>query len=117
MPRFARGQPQELFPVKAPMEQGKSVTFRPRLAKAGRYEVRIAYAAYGNRATNTPVTIHTPRGAKTIRVNQRLTPPIDGLFLSLGTFELGAGDAARIVISNTGTDGYVIVDAVQLLAK
>jgi len=42
-------------------------------------------------------------------------PEIEGLFHSLGRFDLDAGDATSIVISNAGTDGYVIVDAIQII--
>ncbi|MCX5675446.1 MAG: FAD-dependent oxidoreductase, partial [Planctomycetota bacterium] len=93
----------------------KSICFRPNLAKAGTYEVRLAYTALKNRATNVPVTITTPRGSKTVQVNERQEPEVGGLFHSLGKFELDAGDATSIVISNAGTDGYVVVDAVQIL--
>ncbi|MCX6897776.1 MAG: FAD-dependent oxidoreductase [Verrucomicrobia bacterium] len=93
----------------------KSASFRPNLPKAGAYEVRLAYAAENNRATNTPVTIRTSRGEKTMVVNQRRAPEIAGLFHSLGRFDLDAGSATAIVISNTGTDGYVVVDAVQIV--
>jgi hypothetical protein len=91
----------------------KSLTFHPRIPKPGRYEVRLAYTAYTNRATNTPVTITTADGEQTVRVNQQEPPPIDGLWRSLGTFPLGPD--TRIVIANAGTDGYVVADAVQLL--
>jgi FAD dependent oxidoreductase len=81
--------------------------FRAKLPAPGRYEVRLAYTALPNRASNVPVTA----GGKNITVNQRTTPPIDGLWLSLGTFE----NPAEVVISNEGTDGFVIIDAVQWL--
>jgi hypothetical protein len=93
----------------------KKVVFHPNLPKAGAYEVRLAYAAFNNRATNTPVTIRTSRGEKTVIVNQRLAAEIGELFHSLGRFDLDAGNATSIVISNASTDGYVIVDALQLL--
>ena len=93
----------------------KSVCFRPRLKKAGTYEVRLAYSALNNRASNTPVTIRTSRGPVTVRVDQRRPPEIDGLFHALGTFPLEAGDAATIVVANAETDGYVIVDALQII--
>jgi len=92
----------------------KSIRFRPRLKEPGRYDVRIAYSAFSNRATNTPVTVHTPEGAETTRINQRIEPPIGGLFFPLGTFRLDA-EGTVIEITNAGTDGYVVVDAVQLI--
>jgi hypothetical protein len=92
----------------------KLLRFTPMLPRAGDYEVRIAYAAYENRATNTPITIHASGGPRTVRINQRKTPPIDGLFLSLGMNHFDAGPA-RIEIGNPDTDGYVVVDALQLI--
>ena len=94
---------------------GKTIRFRPNLPKAGVYEIRLAYGSENNRATNIPVTIHTSGGEKKIMVNQRQKPEINGLFHSLGRFELDAGGATTITISNAGTDGYVVVDAVQLV--
>ncbi len=93
----------------------KLLRFEPVVPEAGEYELRIAYSAYGNRAMNAPVTVHTARTTKTVRVNQRLKPPIDGLFVSLGTFHLEAGSGTSIEISTAGTDGYVVADAVQLI--
>lgn len=93
----------------------KSVIFRPNLSKPGAYEVRLAYGAEKNRATNTPVTIRTSRGEKTVIVNQRRAPEIGGLFHSLGRFDLDAGSATAIIISNVGTDGYVVVDTIQIV--
>ncbi|MCX7044169.1 MAG: FAD-dependent oxidoreductase [Candidatus Sumerlaeota bacterium] len=95
----------------------KKICFKPNLPKAGVYTVRLAYTALKNRATNTPVTIKTSRGSKTVLVNQRLAPEVDGLFHSLGKFDLDAGEATSIVISNEGTDGYVVVDAMNLLPE
>jgi hypothetical protein len=92
----------------------KSLRFRPRLRQSGRYEIRLAYSAYSNRASNTPITVHTASGEKTVRVDQRKEPAIKGLFTSLGTFELDR-NTAEIVVSNDGTDGYVVVDGIQLI--
>jgi hypothetical protein len=81
----------------------------------GRFEVRLAYVAYANRATNVPVTVTHSDGQTTILVNQRRQPPIDAQFLSLGTFLLDDHSAVRI--GNSATDGYVVVDGLQLLPE
>ena len=94
----------------------KSLVCRPRLPASGRYEIRLAYSAFGNRAGNVPVTVRGRSGPSTVRVDQREAPPIDGLFVSLGTFDLERGKAT-IEISNEATDGYVVVDALQLLRQ
>jgi len=40
---------------------------------------------------------------------------IGGAFVSLGAFDFSADQPAVVVISNTGADGFVIIDAVQWL--
>ncbi|MDI9384393.1 MAG: FAD-dependent oxidoreductase [Verrucomicrobiota bacterium] len=92
----------------------KSVRFEAELA-VGEYEVRVAYSAHTNRATNVPVTIVHAEGETTVLVNQRQAPVHDKLFASVGTFRFDGGQAAVVVIGTAGTDGYVIADAVQFL--
>ena len=92
----------------------KTATFETKLPKAGRYEVRLACPPNGNRATNTPVEIVHAGGTKKIAVDQR-APKIDDLFVSLGTFDFTPDKPATVTVSNAGTDGYVIIDAVQWL--
>jgi hypothetical protein len=91
----------------------KSVTFTASLPEPGYYEVRLAYTHDPNRANNVPVQIRHRTGTANVVVNQRIAPPIDRMFVSLGRFSFGR--EAVITISNTGTTGHVIVDAVQLL--
>jgi hypothetical protein len=93
----------------------KQVTFTTRLPKAGKYEVIFAYAANNNRATNVPVTVKHQGGETQVLVNQKKEGDVDGLGVSLGTFDLGT--EAEVIIRNDGTDGYVVVDGVQWIAK
>ena len=81
--------------------------------KPGRYEVRIAYSPGANRATNVPVVIHHREGTTKATLNQKKEPEHEGLTSSVGTFEFTA--TGKVVISNAGTNGHVIVDAVQFL--
>ena len=90
----------------------KSARFEAKL-DAARAEVRLFYPVNNNRATNVPVTIHHAGGMTEVTVNQRKRPAIDGQAVSLGTFEFNG--PAAVEVSNTGTDGHVIVDAVQWL--
>ena len=88
----------------------KSVSLRPSLPTAGIYEVLLRWTSSNNRATNTPITIVTATNNAVLRVvNQR----VDGArWNSLGLFELSP-PTAQVVIANSNTTGYVIVDAVQ----
>jgi hypothetical protein len=91
--------------------------FESPLPRAGRYEVRLAYTRNDNRASRVAVTIHHQGGEKIILVNQRLKPPIDDLFVSLGEFDFDTDKPAAVVVSNQGADGHVVIDAVQWLPK
>jgi hypothetical protein len=91
----------------------KSAKFEFSIEKPGRYDVRIAWTADPNRATNVPVTVSSADGEKPFRVNQRDKPGKEG-FHSLGKFRFDK--SATITITTTGTDGFVILDVVQLVA-
>lgn len=93
----------------------KQVKFTPRKLKSGRYDVQIAYNSAESRASRVPVTIKTGRGKHTVFVNQRVAPT-DGVFASLGKFDFTGTEEEEIVVSNAGTDGYVIVDAIRFIS-
>ncbi len=93
-------------------DKGKSaIQWTVELPKAGRYEVRVAYSPNQNRAAAVKVSV----GDSGVAINQRKKPAIDGLWHSLGVFELS--DSVTIRISNQGTTGHVIADAVQLIPR
>ena len=86
-----------------------------RQAIAGQYEIFFVFTPNANRATNVPVTIAVEgQAAKAVTVNQQTTDN-DGL-ASLGKFQLPKGTGTSVTISNTGTDGYVVVDGLQIVA-
>jgi hypothetical protein len=89
-----------------------TLTFDPDFPKSGLYEVRLAYVPHSNRATNTAIRILHADGEELKHVNQQAKPPIEGRFLSLGTFRFEAGGAGFVMVSNEGSNGTVSVDAV-----
>jgi hypothetical protein len=93
----------------------KTVTFTPQIPQAGRYEVRIAYTAERNRATNVPVTVLHADGENLITVNQRQAPTVAERFVSLGQFRFEKDGAGYVLVSTEGTDGFVVVDALQFV--
>ena len=93
----------------------KSARFPLRFEKTGRYEVRIAYTPNANRASNVPVTVVDADGEHDLRVDQRKKPSGDAPFHGLGVFRFEAGRPGSLTITNAGTDGHVIVDAVQVV--
>jgi hypothetical protein len=99
-------------------DRGKqSARFAPDLPAAGKYEVRLAYTANPNRASNVVVHVIHTGGFTTVKVDQKKKPPIDGTWVSLGTFEFEKGKKASVTVTNEGADGFVIIDAVQWLPK
>lgn len=93
----------------------KLVKFVPQKLKSGRYDVQLAYNSAESRASRVPVTIKTATGKHTVYVNQRVAPT-DGTFASLGQFEFTGTEEEEIIVSNEGTDGFVIVDAIRFIS-
>lgn len=77
----------------------------------GKYQLRLAFPKNKNRATNVPVEIFHADGSAKVLVNQRDPEVADGQWLNVGAFEFDGPSKVRI--SNSGTDGHVIIDAVQ----
>lgn len=91
------------------------IRFRAVAKKAGKYEVRVSYSANANRSASVPVVVETPSKTLEVKIDQRKTPPQESLWFPVATTELEAGQAVTVTISNAGTKGHVIADAVQLL--
>ncbi len=98
-----------------PQSRPSSARYRLTAPNDGTYRLRISYTPNANRATNVPVVVELPGGRRlSFRVNQRLTPS-DGVFHELTQLRLSRGSTVTVYVSNRGCDGYVIIDAVQLL--
>ncbi len=96
--------------------KGKSrARFTPYLVKGGRYQIAIAYSALANRAGAVPVIIHHAEGETKVMLNQKKKPVGENGFQPVGSFTFEAGKSGWVEISNEGTKGHVIVDAVQWL--
>lgn len=89
--------------------------FTAQLPHSGEYEVRFAFTPASNRSPAVPVTVVSADGQKTVTINQRRKPSIDGRFESLGQYRFDTASPATVRVSNAGTEGVVIIDAVQFL--
>lgn len=97
---------------------GQSVaTFKFTTEEAGEYELRMAYSAHPTRATAVPVSVTSGPNTVEFKVDQTQTLPGGKHFRPIGTVTLKAGSESTIVISNEQTDGFVILDAFQLVRK
>lgn len=92
----------------------KTFRYRAILPKPGTYEVRYAYTNIRGAEKSVPITLFTAQGPKVIRIDLTQPPPIEGLWISLGQFDF-ATQEATVVVSNAGTTGTVVTDAVQFL--
>lgn len=93
---------------------GISITYRPTITTADTYEVFLLSPPHANRATNVPVTINVMgKPAETVLVNQRMASHRGRALL--GKWVFPAGTNSVVVVSNGGTDGYVVADGIQFL--
>jgi hypothetical protein len=60
------------------------------------------------------VTIQSGREVRRYTLNQKL-PPKEGLFQTIATLMLGG--ETKVTLSNQGTDGHVIIDAVRFIKE
>ncbi|MGV3753796.1 MAG: FAD-dependent oxidoreductase [Verrucomicrobiota bacterium] len=91
------------------------LVFQPEITQAGRYELRVAYSAHETRAAKVPITVKSDGKETKVLFNQQERLPVGESFRAAGVFDLSAGKDTVITISNEGTEGFVIVDAVQLV--
>ncbi|MDR3751068.1 MAG: FAD-dependent oxidoreductase [Terracidiphilus sp.] len=91
--------------------------YQAKLPESGEYEVRYAYASAPERASRVPITIVDATGQTTVRVDLRQPPPIDGLWISLGTFRFTAGKPAIVSVGVKDAGGIVVTDAVQFVKE
>ena len=89
--------------------------FRCHVPKTGHYELRMAYSPHETRADKVPVVVECGGRKTELTVDQTQPLAAGEAFRSIGAVSLEATAETVITIRNTGTDGFVIVDALQLL--
>jgi len=91
-----------------------SLRFEPKLTKPGTYRLQLASTPNTNRASNAAVEIQHAGGVEKLKIDLKSPKQAEGVFwIDLGEFEC-ANDTA-ITISNSGADGYVVVDGARWL--
>jgi hypothetical protein len=88
----------------------KTFTFTPNLTASGSYKVYLRWTTGPTRATSVPVDVYYAGGTDLLQVNQQSS---NNTWVLLGVYPFNTGTGQKIVISNTGTNGYVIADAVM----
>lgn len=95
------------------------VKWKAVLPKPGTYEVRVSFGGGEGLSTAAPYIIHHAKGETRLLIDQSTKPTIDNLWFPLGRFTFGEKDSAsvsaEISLSDKGTEGYLIADAIQFL--
>lgn len=87
-----------------------SAQYFPEIEHAGSYRVYLRWTSNANRADNAPVEILHAEGATNLTVNMKVN---GGIWNDLGVYTFDAGNSGGLILSNTGTNGYVIADAAR----
>ena len=92
-----------------------TATFHFTAPETGKYDLRMAYSADKTRAAKVPLMIQSGGRKTEIRVDQTVPLAAGEAFRSIGFIQLSGEDETTITLSNQGTEGFVIMDALQLL--
>jgi len=89
------------------------------LPKPGIYEVRVSFGGGESLSKAAPYTVHHAKGETRLMIDQSAKPTIDNLWFPLGRFSFGEKGAApvraKISLTDKGTEGYLIADAIQFV--
>ena len=94
-----------------------TANFRFKAPKSGEYQLLMAYSPHETRATNVPVIVTSGAHEKVFAVDQTQPLPTGQLFKPVGNVQLESDVETIITINNMHTEGFVVVDALQLLPK
>lgn len=100
------------------MNTGKGTKFAefiPDVPSDGNYAVYLRWCSYSNRASNVPVTVYYDGGNASHTVNMQTG---GGVWYKLGDYDLKAGQSVTngsVKIATTGTNGFVVADAIKLV--
>ena len=93
----------------------RTLTFQPEFPRSAEYEIRFAYTPGENRSPSVPVTLFSADGERTVRIDERQPPDLPGGYVSLGRARFEKGVAGFVLVSNEGTAGHVVADAVLFI--
>lgn len=97
-----------------PAATNDTARYRFKVPSTGRYTVQAWWPSTSGYNASTPIGIDTTSGLKWVWVNQRDN---GGKWISLGTFEMAAGDRENVRVSRwTSGSGYVVADAMRIVS-
>jgi len=91
-----------------------TATFRPLVNRPAEYKVFGWWVSSSNRSTDTPFVIVHRDGRDTVRVNQAIN---GSMWFPVGDFFFAGNPEEAVIISDAAsTNGYVVADAIRLVA-
>jgi FAD dependent oxidoreductase/NAD(P)-binding Rossmann-like domain len=96
-------------------DKNASIRFPFEVSQTSQFDVRLAYLAHENRATQATVVVRSGDQLLESRINMTQPAPLDSDFISLGTLNLKQGDSGFVELVVRDAGGFVHADAIQLL--
>jgi cytochrome c553 len=90
-----------------------SITWKAKLTKPGKYELRVTFGGGNGLATTAPYVVRHADGETRLAIDQTVKPSIKGLWHPIGRFTFGT--TAEVQLTDVKADGHVIADAIQLV--
>jgi hypothetical protein len=93
----------------------KSVQYMPAITQAGSYAAYLYLPKLPNAASTTQVKVFDGKNSKTLSFRKDdvlVVGQTSGEWVSLGTYTLPKGNKAYVEVTNQGSDGLVVADAV-----
>ncbi|MCM2374341.1 FAD-dependent oxidoreductase [Aporhodopirellula aestuarii] len=91
-----------------------TIRFAADAPRTGKFAIRIAYRPHANCGDRVPVTVSIGDETSTVIVNMK-TPPSEGVFHTVGRFEVQEGTPVAVTLATEGAGGDVHADAVQIV--
>ncbi len=98
-----------------PNDGSATATFRFTAPEAGIYQLNMAYSPHETRATEVPLNVTSGPHVIDFSIDQTEALPPGSVVREIGTVELVADQESTITVGSTGTTGFVILDAIQLI--
>ena len=104
-----------MFSVMRAVEASPAATasFVPRLTRAGRYRIALAYPRLSDGGKSVAVTVETAAGPVTQRIDQTADADIPLPYVPLGYFDCATGNVCRVSVSTEGAQGATYISRVK----
>ena len=89
------------------------IKWKAALDKPGKYELRVSFGGGAGLAKTAKYIVRHANGESRLVIDQTVKPAVNGLWHSLGQFELAT--VVEVELSDENAGGFVIADAIQVV--